>query len=119
MARTLTERGPAGTVQITVYFGPSFTVGRSGRIGSGCWPTAAGKNPLSIVRWPIGELPKSLSAFPSILSVLWKPGPEILASLGSFAAAVAGTRRAPTATASINRFIASSFLSPHLHRGQG
>ena len=95
-----------GTVQTIVYFGPSFPEGRPGSIGSGCWPTAAGKNPVSIVSRPSGELSKSCFIF----SVLLKPGPLIEASDGSFASAAVGiSNAAPTTAASTNRFMGAPF----------
>src|SRR5207237_155103 len=105
-----------GTVQTIVYFGPSFPEGRPGSIGSGCWPTAAGKNPVSIVSRPSGELSKSCFIF----SVLLKPGPLIEASDGSFANAADAEEAAQDAFVkayrALGRFRRGADLRPWLLR---
>src|SRR5439155_1168221 len=90
------------------YFGPSCFAGARSSIGSGLSWNAAGKKPASIATWPSAVCIDS--PLPPSTIVLPRPGPEIDAWSGPFAAAVTGRARAASSTSTNERrFIFGSF----------
>src|SRR6187549_279347 len=99
------------------YLGPRLFVGALSRVGSGLVWKRAGKRPACSVSRP-RSLPKDSPLPPSV--TVFRPGPEMVAWSGPFAAAAAGSASA-TASTSRKRFIVSSFfgMASPLHRPAG